>query len=734
MSANQTLTVRIAVIDGEKARRDLVLIGKEGRDALRLIEEATKPATRQLLAVNVVGEQLRYGMQNLAGSAGTLGLSLMRLGPLGLAAAAAIGTLGLATSAGLREFKEAEQAINQLNAALKATDSASGVTTGQVLELGEAIERNTLFKKEEVLKAASALTTFGNIQGDVFKRALALSTDLAVRLGTDVPSAAEMLGKALEEPEEGLGKLARRFTDLTPLQKDAIANFIKQGDVAAAQAVILDHLQGKVRGLAEGQAQGLTGAANKLSDAWDNLLESLGRTVSESGTAQASLAALTFIVEKLNNALDNSPKNRKRQLEQEISELSGSFGTRVDEYFLGSAPVLEEKKRELQKINDELAAEQRKADEEAQKAQESAEKSAAGHRYGELLELQKKYLKESADLTLTAQQKVLKEAAERREHILALNKKGDNNEATQKALAALDASTASKLAEANKGAVDSALDRRKRAIEEINRSLLQTKPSFDVAKQALDDWKNNLIENLGGATEANQKYIELIEQIYTVKLKEIYNKSLLDSKKWEDGVSRALRRYADDATNAAKNAEELFGTAARKVEDTLVDMVSTGEFSFKKLGDLVMSIEQDILRMFIRENITGPIAGGLSDLLKGSGSGGGSGGGFLGGFFDDLFGSLFHDGGIVGMSRVARRAVPAHAFIGAPRLHNGLMPDEFPAILQRGETVLPKNSKMGGMNVTFNISTPNAQSFMDSQGQIMSRLAGQMARFKARNG
>jgi hypothetical protein len=181
----------------------------------------------------------------------------------------------------------------------------------------------------------------------------------------------------------------------------------------------------------------------------------------------------------------------------------------------------------------------------------------------------------------------------------------------------------------------------------------------------------------------------------------------------------------------------VFGNAARKVEDTLVEMVSSGEFSFRKLGDLVQSIQQDILRMVIRENITGPIAGGISDLLKGGGSGGGSGGGFLSGLFDDFFTSIFHGGGVVGETMAPRRMVSASTFIGAPRLHNGLMPDEFPAILQRGETVIPKNQRMAeGMTVNFNITTPNAQSFMqpESRGQMMSKLAGEMQRMRARNG
>jgi hypothetical protein len=391
--------------------------------------------------------------------------------------------------------------------------------------------------------------------------------------------------------------------------------------------------------------------------------------------------------------------------------------------------VLEEKKRELQKINDELAAEQKKADEDIQNARTSAEKAAAERRNNQLLELQKKYLKEYEDVTLTAQQKILSDAEERRKQIVALNKGDTNSDAAKEALAALNASTKAKIADANKqdaksAPKDDSEDKRKRAIEEINRGILQTKPSYDVAKQALDDWKARVIEDLGGATEANQKYVDLIEQIYSVKLKGIYNKSLLDSDKWEDGASRALKRYADEATNAAKNAEDLFGSAASKVEDTLVDMVTTGEFSFKKLGDLVQSIEQDILRMFIRQQITGPIAGALGDFVKGSG----------GDIFGSIFSSIFHDGGVVGASSVARRAVPSHLFAGAPRFHNGLMPDEFPAILQKGETVLPRNSKMGGNNITFNITTPNAQSFMDSQGQIMSKLATQLGRHKSRNG
>ncbi len=739
-TTTRSIAIRLGLIDADKVQNRLVSLGDTGERALRKVKDAAAPASRSLIAINAVSQEVHHGMQNLASSAGSVGSVLARLGPVGLAVAAVIATLTLATAKGIKEFKEAEQATNLLTAALQTTGNAAGVTVREIQQLGEAVEETTLFKKEDILKAAAALTSYGNIQDDVFKRALVLATDLATRLGGDVETAADQLGAALENPEKGLGRLDKKYQDLLISQKDSIDAFIKQGDVASAQRVILDALESKSKDLAESQAQGLTGAANKLSDAWDNLLESFGNTINESGTAQASLSALTFIVEKLNKAVDNSPLARKKQLESEISDLSGSFGTRLDEFVLGSAPGLEAKKRELQEINRKLAEEEKKAADEKAEALKAADLRRAEDRNEALLGIEKEYQKKSKDAALTEREKLLEEAKQTKERIDTLFKDDRNSGAAQGARAAVDANLKAQLAKLDKPEIErrgqEKTATRNRAIEELNRGILQTKPSFDLAKQALDDWKTRVIEDLGGATEANQQYIGLVEEIYAVKLKDIYNKSLLDSDKWEDGASRALSRYADEATNAAKNAEELFGGAARKVEDTLVDMVSSGEISFSKIGDLIQSLEQDILRMFLRENVTGPIAKGLSGLLGGGSGGGsgGSGGGIFGSFFSDIFSSLFHDGGVVGASSVSRRAVPAYAFAGAPRLHSGLMPDEFPAILQRGETVLPKNKKMGSSpQIVMNITTANAQSFMDSQGQIMSRLAGQMQRFRARN-
>lgn len=66
--------------------------------------------------------------------------------------------------------------------------------------------------------------------------------------------------------------------------------------------------------------------------------------------------------------------------------------------------------------------------------------------------------------------------------------------------------------------------------------------------------------------------------------------------------------------------------------------------------------------------------------------------------------SVCHSGGVVGETAYSR-SIPALAFAGAPRLHSGLASDEFAAILQKGETVIPKG-KTAVANKSNVISIP----------------------------
>ena len=80
-----------------------------------------------------------------------------------------------------------------------------------------------------------------------------------------------------------------------------------------------------------------------------------------------------------------------------------------------------------------------------------------------------------------------------------------------------------------------------------------------------------------------------------------------------------------------------------------------------------------------------------------------------------------HTGGTVGM-KASTRKMPVATAINAPRFHDGLRQNEMPAILEKGEEVIPKDQvgrqRRGNTSITFNVSTPNADSFRRSERQL----------------
>nr|WP_206340811.1 phage tail tape measure C-terminal domain-containing protein [Marinicauda algicola] len=195
-------------------------------------------------------------------------------------------------------------------------------------------------------------------------------------------------------------------------------------------------------------------------------------------------------------------------------------------------------------------------------------------------------------------------------------------------------------------------------------------------------------------------------------------------------VREELSRYASEAMDWGKGLGSALTSAFRSAEDAIASFVTGGKIDFKALADSILA---DITRIAVRSAILGPLANAL----------GGGGGGLLGGLFGSgggLFAGIFHQGGVAG-GPAQQRLVPAFAFAGAPRFHDGglagLRADEVPAILQRGEMVLSRaqlaaigaaRETRSPVNVVMNISTPDAGSFRYAQGQIAADAARAMER------
>jgi hypothetical protein len=265
-------------------------------------------------------------------------------------------------------------------------------------------------------------------------------------------------------------------------------------------------------------------------------------------------------------------------------------------------------------------------------------------------------------------------------------------------------------------------------IEAARGQLTQLQAEFDRLREQLarDETRVHVEVDTGLQTElAGRREIVRLHTETAAKLDPIIDKMRIIAQTiGPEEISRVAGLAAevdnlDIVTNeVAQSLNNEFKNAAGSAFADFLRGTKTAQQAFADFGDAVL----DAIARIAAENIAESLFG---DLFKAGKKGGSAGGGF--GDLLSLFGSLFHQGGIAGAPGPGRR-IPALAFAGAPRLHDGgmlgLRRDEVPAILQRGEEVLTRGdprhraNQGGEVKVIMNITTPDVQGFRRSSGQI----------------
>ena len=712
---DRSLAIRLAVIDGGKVKAELRDVGDSGARALQRIEEAARPASRALQALDSVSAEVRGGLEAMSGRLGAVGSGLARLGPIGLAAGAAIAGLGIVVSRSIEEAAKADQSYRRLEAVLKATGQASGLTADEIASFADGIERSTLATAEGVEDAASILATFRSVSGETFTRALTLAQDMSAVFGGDLAGAATQLGKALEDPLNGLTALRRVGVSFSDVQKELIGTLVETGQQAEAQRVILDALEQQVGGAGAAEAGGLTGATNRLQDAWGNLLEAIGRTPAVTSIAQGALGLLSGAIEGMTSAIEDDPIGERiavataelTRARDALARLeAGGPGTPM----LGQRFAIDEQRQRVAALEQELATLTRIGEAEAQAAAEERRRAEAGRlaaeaeRRSDALATQRSQLDKGLEQLATGPgeriAQVNRELAETKKRLEALRAPDGGNggnidaavreaeEIARRKIAAINqpleeaATRARETLERQSAAEQAAAERVYQANEKVVDDLAKQLALFgDERRQFVDQalsrlsesatdeqWvqverlagafydeklaREQLAESLRAEQQLRQQGARLTEQMRTPAeelaatlqqldalmqagaidaetdgraIAEAYREAeqaadrmLATSRDWQDGVTRALRDYADQAMDAASAAEQVTTQAFRGMEDALVGFVTTGKLDFASLVDAMIA---DLTRLSIRMAVLGPLAqalsGGLGGLVSG---------------------------------------------------------------------------------------------------------------------
>jgi hypothetical protein len=149
--------------------------------------------------------------------------------------------------------------------------------TKRISEYAEALSFSTGVDDELIRGNQAVLLTFkelaksAGVVGGAFDRATVAALDLSAAGLGDAESSAIQLGKALQDPTNGLTALRRAGVTFTAAEKDKIRVLMETGRQLEAQDEILKAIEGQVGGTAEATAS----ATDKMNAKFESVVEEL---------------------------------------------------------------------------------------------------------------------------------------------------------------------------------------------------------------------------------------------------------------------------------------------------------------------------------------------------------------------------------------------------------------------------------------------------------------------------
>lgn len=245
-------------------------------DTSKILVELSLQNTEYLKKIQQSLDATKGFAQKSSESVSEFGSSLSHI----VSAGAVIGALSLAFAHAIKETVEFQKAQTQLDAVLQSTNGAAGVTAERANKLAEEYEKLTTVQDDTIVQAEVLLLRFTNIKDNVFPQATLAALNLSAALGKDLNSAAMMVGRALQDPINGMTALRKAGVQLSAQTQQQVSSAMQLGDVYKAQTILLAELEKRYGGTAAAAANTLEGALNRVKNSMAKLAQSTGNEAS----------------------------------------------------------------------------------------------------------------------------------------------------------------------------------------------------------------------------------------------------------------------------------------------------------------------------------------------------------------------------------------------------------------------------------------------------------------------
>lgn len=221
-------------------------------------------------------DKMNTRMRNLNSTGSTLGTTFSAL-----FAGFSIFTLFQVGKSSLAEFDAQAKANAQTMSVLKSTNNAAGRSLQEIVDQSTKLSQTTLFTDDQVQSAQNLMLTFKDVKGEVFDAAIPTLLDVSTAMDQGLKETAIQVGKALNDPIQGLAALRRVGIQFTDSQENQIKTLVESGRMMEAQSIILGELQSQFGGSAEAAASAGAGGLQQYGKRIGEIKESLGGLINQ---------------------------------------------------------------------------------------------------------------------------------------------------------------------------------------------------------------------------------------------------------------------------------------------------------------------------------------------------------------------------------------------------------------------------------------------------------------------
>ncbi|WP_437881024.1 phage tail length tape measure family protein [Pseudomonas sp. LRF_L74] len=308
----------------ERARQAV----KDNADALKEAERASAAAGRAAAEHASRLESVKVGVVEATTNFGKWLVSIYLVDKALQGLAAGFGYIKDGLNAVVAGGNDSEEALAQLEAAIKSTGGAAGYTAEQLVEMADGFEKSSRLTSEQVQAGMARLLAYTDVIGDEFPRAMQIAVDQQQRLGVSIEQSAETVGKALQSPAEAMAALGRQGFKLDATQKALLTRMVATGKTAEAQAIIMDMMA---------EAYGGAAAAAKYKT-FGGLMKTLGDQIGNFAEQVGNSGAFDYIRGKVQELIDTidemASDGRLDAMAQSLSDLFTNSAKSVEKYIL----------------------------------------------------------------------------------------------------------------------------------------------------------------------------------------------------------------------------------------------------------------------------------------------------------------------------------------------------------------------------------------------------------------